>query len=115
MTWSDAREEPAFYSHVGKLGRFHHSSFKAGQAVMAAGEWVVRQGKLDMINACSGHYRPEAWRVRAACSHLKNEGTIAEKTRVEVWKGGERRLLPCLSFLSSFEQNLRSGYRLFPG
>jgi len=70
--------KPAFYSHIGKIARFHHSSFKAGQGVIGAGEWVVEKGKLRKISANSGHYRPtldylhravlymaEAWRPDA--------------------------------------------------
>jgi hypothetical protein len=51
-------DRPAFYSHVGKIHRFHHSSFLAGGDVIGAGEWIVEQGKLKKISANSGHYRP---------------------------------------------------------
>lgn len=115
MTWSNAAQEPIFYSHVGKLGRFHHSSFNAGQAVMAAGEWVIERGILTMINACSGHYRPEAWRFRLTCGYLMNRGVISDVTKVEVWKANNRELLPCADFVRDFSDRLASGYRLFPG
>lgn len=51
-------DEAMFYSHVGKVHRFHHSSFTAGGAVIGAGEWIVRNGKLWKISPNSGHYRP---------------------------------------------------------
>lgn len=50
--------QAAFYSHVGKGGRFHHSSFTAGGKVVCAGEWIVKNGHLRKISANSGHYRP---------------------------------------------------------
>jgi hypothetical protein len=54
---SESRK-PSFYSHVGKIGRFHHSSLVAGEDVVGAGEWIVVNGKLTKISANSGHYQP---------------------------------------------------------
>ena len=107
---------PAFYSNIGKLGRFHHSSFLAGGAVAAAGEWTIVSGKLLHINACSGHYKPEDWRFLKACAVLKNEGVITRETKLEVWKDGHasgRELVDCLPFLKDFNDNRRKGYMLF--
>jgi hypothetical protein len=107
---------PSFYSHVGKIGRFHHSSFLAGEAVMAAGEWTIESGKLLHINACSGHYKPEDWRFLKACTFLKNEGVITQQTKLEVWKDGRasgRELVDCLPFLKDFAANRRQGYMLY--
>ena len=50
--------EPVFFSHVGKTNRFHHSSFTGGGDVIAAGEWIIKRGRLLKISANSGHYRP---------------------------------------------------------
>ena len=44
-------------------GYIHHSSFVSGGAVAAAGEIVVRAGRVSMINAKSGHYFPEPWEL----------------------------------------------------
>jgi hypothetical protein len=112
MTWTDSL--PTFYSHIGKFGRFHHSSFKAGGAVMAAGEWVVAEGKLKMINACSGHYKPEAWRFAFAAGYLKDAGIIQEDTQIEVWIDGKRTLAPCLEFQKNMSAKFAQGYSLFP-
>jgi len=51
-------DRPAFYSHVGKVHRFHHSSLVGGGEVIGAGEWIVEKGKLMKISANSGHYQP---------------------------------------------------------
>lgn len=47
-----------FFSHVGKPGRFHHSSFNRGGGVIGAGEWIVENGALIKVSANSGHYQP---------------------------------------------------------
>ena len=39
-------------------GRFHHSSFLRGGAVVAAGGLSARHGRLQMLTADSGHYWP---------------------------------------------------------
>jgi hypothetical protein len=52
------RNEPVFYSHMGKCDRFHHSSFTAGGDVVGAGEWIIKKGHLRKISPNSGHYRP---------------------------------------------------------
>jgi hypothetical protein len=106
--------QPTFYSHIGKLGRFHHSSFKSGGAVMAAGEWVITSGKLKMINACSGHYKPEPWRFAFAANYLKDVGIVSPDTKIEVWRDGTRVLEPCLDFLRNLTGNLTQGYSLYP-
>ncbi len=52
-------QEGNFYiAFESKKNEFHHSSFLAGQAVACAGEMVIYQGQLLLINNQSGHYRP---------------------------------------------------------
>lgn len=46
------------YSAECEVGRMHHSSFMAGEPVIAAGDWVIKSGRLVYINTASGHYRP---------------------------------------------------------
>ncbi|HKK36564.1 MAG TPA: hypothetical protein VJ994_09760 [Paracoccaceae bacterium] len=45
-------------SHV--VGQHHHSSFLSGGAVKAAGEIVADAGRIQVITAKSGHYKPDA-------------------------------------------------------
>lgn len=50
--------ENKLYSHKHVEGEFHHSSFLSGSAVVAAGEMLVVDGIVRVINAKSGHYLP---------------------------------------------------------
>ncbi len=45
-----------FYSASHEVSRFHHSSFLAGGRVLAAGEWVVHDGTIQLITHKTGHY-----------------------------------------------------------
>ena len=49
---------PVFYSHVCVEDVVHHTSLTNGGPVVAAGEWVVKRGALQVVTANSGHYRP---------------------------------------------------------
>mmetsp|Transcript_68811 Transcript_68811/g.124039 ORF Transcript_68811/g.124039 Transcript_68811/m.124039 type:complete len:117 (-) Transcript_68811:75-425(-) len=50
--------DKTLYISVKVTGHFHHSSFLAGGACLAAGYVVVEAGKLKRISPHSGHYRP---------------------------------------------------------
>lgn len=52
------------YSGSHEAGKHHHSSFLGGGAVIAAGELVVDDGKVRVVTAKSGHYRPSAANLR---------------------------------------------------
>lgn len=67
-------DEPVFYSHMGILGRFHHSSFLSGDKVASAGEWRVENGVIVWINGASGHYQPETWRFAKTLLLLQGKG-----------------------------------------
>lgn len=67
-------DEPVFYSHMGILGRFHHSSFLSGDKVASAGEWRVENGVIVWINGASGHYQPETWRFVKTLLVLQSKG-----------------------------------------
>jgi hypothetical protein len=104
-----------FYSHVGKMGRFHHSSFRAGKKVTAAGEWLIVDGKCKIINGCSGHYRPEPWRLLIALHSLKNKGVVTDETQIECWRNQDRsrEFWPCITFMNEWATNMRL-YSLIP-
>ncbi|MCU0625747.1 MAG: hypothetical protein MUF21_04550 [Gemmatimonadaceae bacterium] len=63
--------EVVFFSHIGKLGRFHHSSFNGGMDVVCAGEWIVSDGNLQLFSANSGHYRPTITALQQAAFLLQ--------------------------------------------
>lgn len=77
----DGRGGADFYSHVGKLRRFHHSSLIGGGGVICAGEWIVRNGSLLKISANSGHYRPPLSALHQAVLHL----TMAHQVKTTVF------------------------------
>jgi len=62
--------KPTFYSHVGKINRFHHTSLVGGEEVIGAGEWIVRDGRLKKISANSGHYQPTIEFLYRSVLHL---------------------------------------------
>ncbi|HLK66372.1 MAG TPA: hypothetical protein VKU19_23220 [Bryobacteraceae bacterium] len=80
-----------FFSHVGKGGRFHHSSFMAGGKVICAGEWIVEAGRLRKISANSGHYRPplgafhRAVNAMASAWHADTE-VLLWNDRTKTWE-----------------------------
>lgn len=117
MAWDEAGKAE-FFSHIGKFGRFHHSSFKAGGRIVAAGEWVIDKGKCTMINSCSGHYRPESQRFLLACTELNGMGVLTGETGVEVWekdktKKDRRKLVPWPEFGKDWNGSMAL-YDLFP-
>jgi len=75
-----------FYSHVPKIGRFHHSSMVAGGEVECAGQWIVKQGDLKKINGLSGHYRPSVDHLYRAV--LAMEAAFDDDTTVLLWDAG---------------------------
>ncbi|KAL2933731.1 IQ domain-containing protein IQM3 [Bienertia sinuspersici] len=66
-----------------KKGRFHHSSFLAGGATLAAGRLVVEHGTLKSISAYSGHYRPTDDRLDAFLSFLDENGVGLDEVEIE--------------------------------
>eukprot|EP00945_MAST-04E_sp_MAST-4E-sp1_P000219 g219.t1 len=57
-------------------GRLHHSSFLAGGPTRAAGNIIVRDGKLLAIAGTSGHYRPTAENITLMKEWLANNGVV---------------------------------------
>ncbi len=53
-----------FISKQNEIGKFHHSSFLAGEKVAAAGDIVIEKGIIKQISNYSGHYRPSLEQVK---------------------------------------------------
>ena len=67
--------EKILYAGSHEVGRFHHSSFLAGSAVLAAGEIRTNsQGEITWFSNKSGHYRPEKKQVINALEFFKSKG-----------------------------------------
>ncbi|KAL5062854.1 hypothetical protein RYX36_024591, partial [Vicia faba] len=63
--------EKKLYAGKKKKGLFHHSSFLAGGATLAAGRLEAEDGVLKSISAYSGHYRPTDETLDAFLSYLR--------------------------------------------
>ena len=57
--------EGKMYAHKHVVGKYHHSTFLSGSAVMAAGELVADHGVVKFVTAKSGHYVPTIENMRA--------------------------------------------------
>ncbi|KAJ8615217.1 hypothetical protein MRB53_034589 [Persea americana] len=65
-----------------KKGVFHHSSFLAGGATLAAGRFTAENGKLKAISAYSGHYRPTEENLNAFLSYLEQNGIKLDEIEI---------------------------------
>ncbi|KAI3471840.1 hypothetical protein Pfo_028493 [Paulownia fortunei] len=75
------------YSGEKKKGLFHHSSFLAGGATLAAGRLMAEDGVLKCISAYSGHYKPTDDSLHSFLSFLKENGVNLDE--VEIRKANE--------------------------
>lgn len=73
------------------VGKFHHSSFLAGDDVAVAGELIIKDGVLKGINRHSGHYRPEKAQLRQIMQELKGRGADLKDVRVDTTVPDEKR------------------------
>ncbi len=70
-------------------GRFHHSSLMGGAPIAAAGEIVVDNGRLVMINNASGHYLPGPELTDQALNVMRRHGVNVDIVeRQDVRPGG---------------------------
>ncbi|XP_042943712.1 IQ domain-containing protein IQM3-like isoform X2 [Carya illinoinensis] len=71
--------------YVGKKekGRFHHSSFLAGGATIAAGSLVAEHGILKSISGYSGHYRPTDESIERFLYFLGDNGVNLKGVQVD--------------------------------
>ncbi|KAK9734222.1 hypothetical protein RND81_04G123900 [Saponaria officinalis] len=64
-------------------GKFHHSSFLAGGATLAAGRLLVEDGTLKSISAYSGHYRPSDDRLDSFLAFLTENGVDLNEVQIQ--------------------------------
>ena len=70
------------FVHAKYRGKFHHSSFVEGGAVLAAGGIVVEHGRILKLTADSGHYRPNFESFMATVQMLKDMGADLSQTKL---------------------------------
>ncbi|XP_022767129.1 IQ domain-containing protein IQM3-like [Durio zibethinus] len=70
------------YAGEKKKGMFHHSSFLAGGATLAAGRLVAERGILKSISAYSGHYRPTNDSLESFLSFLRENGVNLSEVQI---------------------------------
>ncbi|XP_058107713.1 IQ domain-containing protein IQM3-like isoform X3 [Magnolia sinica] len=73
-----------FIKYLGpkKKGTFHHSSFLAGGATLAAGRFIAKNGMLKAIWAYSGHYRPTDENINSFLSFLRENGVNLNEIQI---------------------------------
>lgn len=80
-------EDKEFYTTPQQVGRLHHSTLTAGAPVLAAGEWVVKMGKLLMISGQTGHYKTPMRALYTAATHISMKfGIPPEAYNVKLFK-----------------------------
>jgi len=62
-------------------GRFHHSSFVCGEPLRAAGSISVVSGRISIITAWSGHYRPSHEAFAYVIRYLHDRGVDMSQVR----------------------------------
>ncbi|XP_062168019.1 IQ domain-containing protein IQM3-like isoform X2 [Alnus glutinosa] len=81
FVWSTSKK---VYIGQKKKGVFHHSSFLAGGATLAAGRLVVEHGILKSISRHSGHYKPTDNRLDNFLSFLKENGVNIDEVEIKL-------------------------------
>lgn len=61
-----------------------HSSFFKGQPVIGAGAFRITEGRLEMINDKSGHYKPDIQHLQQTLVYLRDKGVDISRARVEI-------------------------------
>jgi hypothetical protein len=65
-----------------KFREFHHSSLLAGGDVAAAGEILVRDGKIELLTDRSGHYVPGRLRTQQMLDQLASQGVVIDPNNI---------------------------------
>ncbi|XP_058771227.1 IQ domain-containing protein IQM3-like [Vicia villosa] len=110
--------EKKLYAGKKKKGLFHHSSFLAGGATVAAGRLEAEDGILKSISAYSGHYRPTDETLDTFLSYLRENGVNLDEVEIrkpnddlenyEEGKLGERSLTTEISITSEISEETKT-------
>ncbi|KAL5545893.1 hypothetical protein UlMin_005580 [Ulmus minor] len=91
------------YAGEKKKGMFHHSSFLAGGATLAAGGLEAEDGILKAIYTSSGHYRPTDDRLDGFLSFLKENEVNLDEDQIHRANGDSGRFETTLQNLENSE------------
>ncbi|WP_095153631.1 hypothetical protein [Pseudomonas sp. Irchel 3E13] len=69
------------FNHLNKTDQIAHSSF-VGKFAKAAGELIVVEGKITLVHAHSGHFRPNALNMYHAVKYFRDMGALSPSARV---------------------------------
>lgn len=75
-----SREDKLYVARKHK-GRFHHSSFLAGEPVVAAGKIFSVNGQIQAIEPHSGHFKPRLCSLLELCHTMKAHGVDTDAVR----------------------------------
>ncbi|MGV3346095.1 hypothetical protein ACGVWS_10220 [Enterobacteriaceae bacterium LUAb1] len=82
-----------------------HSSFCGGQDIMAAGEIVVDNGKINLLNRFSGHYKPSSHSTIVMLNFLNKHNVKTDDIKIQNWVG--------VPDMTCTVQQFRQDYRMF--
>ncbi len=75
-------------------GKFHHSSFLGGGAVMSAGMMDVKDGNIARIFMYSGHYKPGPKQVEGILNYFSAESRLGSQVyNIEIIKANPASIL----------------------
>lgn len=72
-----------------RLGYFHHSSFFGGNPVAAAGELIVKDGRIELVTDHSGHYQPGRAQTQQLLDQLASQGVTVDLWNIDYWAPSE--------------------------
>ncbi len=100
-----------FYTASHKKGEFHHSSFLSGEPVKAAGEWLVKDGRIELITGKTGHYKCNIDALIFALRQLSGMDALPATSKVIAWKNGVPQPVLAHAFLK--DPAMQSSYVAF--
>lgn len=82
----NANGELSVFNHEGtaKKDMTTHSTMNAGSPVVAAGELVIKDGKLITINTYSGHYQPSLFSIYRTLNYFAEKGVAIADVNIYV-------------------------------
>jgi len=80
----NANGELSVFNHFGRSDKFH-STMNAGSPVVSAGELIITDGKLQVINTYSGHYEPSLFNVYRTLEYFIEKGVDLSSTKIQTF------------------------------